>query len=173
MTAPRSEPLGSRPKSNAVVIAVALGVLVIAGAGVIWMMMSGNKSEPSATQPAEPPKPVAVLLPGPDVASPANDLLNLYKDKQSEAEGRFNGKIVDVTGTVSAKIDGTLDGSRAIALEGGVQRFAGVRCVLNPANYFQLGEIEVGQEITIRGRCEGLTTDVVLRDCGVVKASPQ
>ncbi|QOV88732.1 OB-fold protein [Humisphaera borealis] len=162
---------GGRPKSSALLIGVAIGVLVIAGAGVIWMMML-NKPAPVATQPSEPAKPVAVVLDGPAIEADATALINLFKDKQEEAEAKYNGKVVDVTGSISAKLDGNLDGTRAIALEGGVQRFAGVRCVLKEANYFQLADLERGETVTIRGRCEGLTTDVVLRDCAVIRKVP-
>lgn len=162
-----------RPKSQAVMIGVILGVLVIAGAAVtVVMMMKKDDPAPAATQPAAASKPVAVILPAADLTAAAADIISLFKDKQTEAEAKYIGKVIDVTGSISAKIEGSLDGTRSIALEGGVERFAGVRCVLNEANYFQLAEVDRGDTVTIRGRCEGLTTDVVLRDCAVVKKLP-
>ena len=172
MSQPHMPAPASRPKSPALLIAVAIGVLVIAGAGVTWMMMLNKPAAPAATQPAAPAKQVAVVLDGPAVEADANDMINLYKEKLEEAEAKYNGKIVDVTGSISAKLDSNFDGTRAIALEGGIQRFAGVRCVLKEANYFQLGDVERGESVTIRGRCEGLTSDVILRDCAVIKKTP-
>ena len=173
MSQPHMPTPTGRPKSSAMLIAVAIAVLVIAGAGVIWMMMLNKPAAaPAATQPTGPAKPVAVVLEGPAIEANASDLINLYKEKPEEADTKFNGKTVDVTGSISAKLDSNFDGTRAIALEGGVQRFAGVRCVLKEANYFQMADVERGETVTIRGRCEGLTSDVVLRDCAVLKKVP-
>ena len=156
--------------SPALVVGIILGMIVLAG-GVMWALLkfAGPAAQPAATQPSEA-GPTAVVLDPPAIEASALDLLVLYKDKQAEAKGKYDGKVVDVTGAVFE--EGTdLAGERAINLEGGRQaKFAGVRCVFPAANYFQLAEIEKGQTVTIRGRCQGRVSDVVLRDCAVLKS---
>lgn len=159
----------TRQRSPALLIGVVVGVLVLIGAAVlVIMMMSGKQDSPAATQPAAETKPTPVIPKGPAIAVDATEMLNLFRDDPAAADILYKAKILDVTGVVSAKLDSNFAGERAIALEGGVQRFAGVRCVLPEANHFQLGEVEQGQTVTIRGRCEGLVSDVILRDSAVL-----
>ena len=160
---------GGKRTSPAAMAAVIVGAVVLAGGIVAAVLLfGGRKDQPSATQPADA-KPAPVVLPGPAIEASATDMLVMFKDKQAEAEEKYKGRVVDVTGSVFQKGD-NLAGERAITLEGGTQsKFAGVRCVFPPANYFQLDEVERGENVTIRGRFDALVSDVVLRDCAVLK----
>jgi len=164
------QPAAGRTQSPALLVGLVIGVLVLVGAGVTVFMMTRDRQQPApASQPASETKPTPVVLEGPAIVVSASEMLNLFRDKPVDAETKYKGQIVDVTGVVSAKLESNFAGERGFALEGGVQRFAGVRCVLPEANYFQMQEVQSGETVTIRGRCEGLVSDVILRDCAVLK----
>lgn len=80
----------------------------------------------------------------------------------------YRGKVIDVTGRVYAKGDSELVGIY-IALGGGVERTRGVHCTLAPENAGQVGSIQKGQTVLIRGRCVNLAKDIELEDCAVLK----
>ena len=156
--------------SPALVIGIVLGMVLLAGAVMFALVkFVGPGGQPATTQPVNA-EPKAVVLPDPAIPTTAAAMLVMFKDDEDAAGAKYKGKVVDVAGTVLAK--GTnLAGERAVTLEGGAQaRFAGVRCVFPAANYFQWDNVEVGQTVKIRGRCEGLVSDVVLRECAVLPA---
>ena len=156
--------------SPALVVGLVLGMVLLAGAVMLALVkFVGTEPQPAATRPADA-GPRAVVLAGPAIATTAADMRALFKERPADAEAKYTGKVVDVDGTVFAK--GTdLAGERAVTLEGGGQaRFAGVRCVFPNTNYFQWDQVEVGQAVRVRGRCDGLVSDVVLRDCAVLPA---
>jgi hypothetical protein len=124
--------------------------------------------EPAASQPAAAPQQAAVVLEGPAIEIGGKELRDYFHEKPDEAASQYSGKVMDVTGVVSGTTE-NITGEKAIALEGGVEGFAGVRCVMPTANLFQWHEVKVGETVTIRGRCDGKVTDVVLHDCAVIQ----
>lgn len=157
---------GWRSPAGLLGLAIAAVVLV---ATVAALVVFGRRRPPSTVErPAT--VPVAVVLSGPAVEASAADMLVRFKDEPAEAERLYKGRVVDVTGTVFQK-NVNLAGEQALTLEGGSQaRFGGVRCVFPAANHFQLNGVAIGEHVAIRGRCEGLVSDVVLRDCAVLKS---
>jgi hypothetical protein len=96
----------------------------------------------------------------------ANDLLNSFKENESEANTRFLNKVITVSGIIASvnkqqdEIILHLETEDPMAL---------VICNLDPFSSHEKVEFAEGESINLKGICSGMLTDVVLDRCVLVK----
>ncbi len=93
----------------------------------------------------------------------SNELFDTFENDEATAMSLYENKVIEVTGTVFA-IQKT-DSLSSVTLVAENAMIGGVNCSFNHA---QIDVIE-GQEVTIKGRCQGYLTDVILNNCSQVK----
>lgn len=112
--------------------------------------------------------PEAQAVSGKTVVISARELYAAYYTDEAAADALYKGRMLEVTGKISI--------SRAIAV---VDQYVivlnselpptenswGVQCVFNTTQDARLYKAEKNRIITVRGRCNGLQQDVILRDC--------
>jgi len=89
-----------------------------------------------------------------------------YKD-EAAADALYKGRTLEITGIVSISRAIVTD-QYVIVLNSEVEPTAnswGVQCVFNTTRDARLYKAERNKTITVKGRCDGLQQDVVIRDC--------
>ncbi len=108
------------------------------------------------------------ILAGPAIAVSATALDKEYDDNVVSADGKYKGKVLEVTGKV-VRVAKEQFGRLTVELdaaEGG----SSVDCEFQESSRDQLLGLVVGQTVTIRGMCRGKVADsVTLEKCTVVK----
>lgn len=123
-------------------------VVVIAGA-YFFISYSG--------QDAGTQKPAATLT--------AQELYEQYARDEEAGNQQFLGNILEVTGTVIDKMEDE-EGAPVLIL-GQPGEMTGVMCTLSGENTAK--DITPGDQVTVRGRCTGMLSDVVLNECRIIK----
>ncbi len=90
------------------------------------------------------------------------DLISAYQKNETEANQKFLDKAVQITGKIE-NIETNNDGFIVITMQG-ENPMAGVRCTLKDKISVQIGEV-----VTLKGRCTGFLSDVILIDCVLIK----
>ena len=122
---------------------LALGVI---GAGIGYYMYN---------------KPVASLeKKKADVEVSADEIIAAYETDENAANGVYNGKVVQVTGKVSAVTEE--EGTTKIQLETSNQ-IALIICEMETGT--ETGEVKAGDMVSIKGLCTGYLSDVILVQC--------
>jgi hypothetical protein len=122
---------------------------------------NGNQAAWNAANGKSPSGPSSHTLPATRVS--AADLIEAYRRSESTADGQYKGKTLAVTGTVAnsgrdytGRLYVNLKADNPIIL---------VHCTYNDAEREAMSALKEGQQVTIRGVCEGrLSTWVVLKD---------
>jgi hypothetical protein len=107
------------------------------------------------------PVPTAAAL-ATDFSLAATELYAAYETDEAAANERYLGKTLELTGTVAAV---TTDEAGQVTVQldaGGL--LGGVSCELAPG---QTTELQVGEEVRLKGICSGMLMDVVLNRCVV------
>jgi hypothetical protein len=147
------------------------GCLVVAAGGVIIALMQLHRPDSSSAAPHSAPA---------DLTVDAQALFSSYCDSMAIADRTYQGKILDISGTVAtvgrdekgpyliyAVIRPYHGGPVSLAsaynriAAAGASGVQGVRCYLAKS----ITHVKVGQTITLRGRCAGMPLDVEIRDC--------
>jgi hypothetical protein len=102
------------------------------------------------------------------IAVKAVDLYQAYYHDTATADELYLDKLLEVTGEVS--VSRNVLGTFYIIL-GHESMFDvwGIQCAMKDANDTRLYKLEKGDEVTIRGYCEGYSVDVVLQECVLVE----
>lgn len=133
-----------------------LNKIVILAALILGLVLSGGCI------------PEAQAVSGNTIIISARELYTAYYTDEAAADALYKGRALEVTGKVKI--------SRAIAV---VDQYVivldselpptdnswGVQCVFNTTQDGRLYKAEKNRIVTIRGRCDGLQQDIVLRDC--------
>lgn len=93
---------------------------------------------------------------------PATELFLAFTENEKKAAEKYNGKVLEVTGTVSA-VETNQQGQTIIRLQSNDVLF-GINCSME-----QKTTVQVAATVTIKGSCSGFTTDVVLIHCYLIK----
>jgi len=98
-----------------------------------------------------------------DLSIQATELFSAYSNNENKANKLYNGKVIEVTGKL-IDISEDEQGAYVLILNSG-NDFGGILCTLhkNPKSL-----PKVGEDITIKGQCNGLLMDVVLSKCVIV-----
>jgi hypothetical protein len=106
----------------------------------------------------------------PDHTLSASDLYNSFKANTTESETKYNGKVVQVSGTL-AKVEST--DSLVIAVfvfNQGMFGDEGIRCTMLPSYNEEAKKLQPNGVYTIKGFCSGFNDpDVVLEQCSIMK----
>jgi predicted Zn finger-like uncharacterized protein len=174
---PEAPPRRLQPATK-VALAVILGCLLLGcGGGLTLLLQTAPWREGGASGPGHERRK-------PDLTVSAQSLFTAYCEGVAGADQTYNGKLLEVSGTVaSVGSDArgpylifavvrphrggpvSLNEAWARIAEASASGVQGVRC------YFpkERGpDVRQGQDIILRGRCAGMPLDVELRDCGLV-----
>lgn len=105
----------------------------------------------------------------------ASELTAAFMESEEEANKKFLGKILEVSGEVSEIIEE--EGSYGLILNGGSD--GSVYCAFSDESQMESqmesrtepgtgSPVEVGQKIKVKGVCSGFLMDVVLNDCVII-----
>lgn len=107
--------------------------------------------------------------PEPAIVVTSDKLASDYKDNQVAADAKYKDKIVEVTGTVDS-IGKDITDSSYVTFEGESQYSVinKVQAFFSKSNESALIDVKKGQKLTLRGRVEGGSFNVILRDSEIV-----
>lgn len=125
-------------------------ILALAGGGLYGLYMYNKKPASLANKQA-------------DVEVAAADLLADFENDESKANEKYLGKIVAVKGIVELITDE--GGKQKIHLSTG-NPMSVIICELSPE---AKGSVNGGDEVTIKGKCSGFLTDVILVESHIDK----
>lgn len=95
----------------------------------------------------------------PDYFMTADELFDAFDTNESEAMAMYSGKVISVVGrVVNVKTD---EKQTNITLAAENSMIGGVNCSFN----FKVENLSKEDEVTIKGRCQGILMDVVLNNC--------
>ena len=106
-----------------------------------------------------------------DYTISAEALYNDFKTNKTEAQTKYTGKVVELTGAIS-KIENIADTAKVVVFVFSEDDFgdAGVRCLILPAFIKDLSAYSAGNDVKIKGFCSGYDeTDVKLDNCSIIK----
>jgi hypothetical protein len=117
-----------------------------------------------------PPKPAAA--PTPAVTVKAGDLLKEYGTNALAADGKYKGKLIQVSGKFDSAQKAPLMGYAAQLLpeDAGDVNLSYVQCFLAESAEPDVAKLQPGQLITLQGTCDGqVVGQVKLSKCTLVK----
>lgn len=133
-------------------IALLIGSLAVVGAGVGYYLWNKPHADLSRTEP--------------DFRLTAQELFDAFETDENAANATYNGKVVEVQGSVQEVL--VEEGAPVkIRLEGGGLLF-GVACEMDPKQPTDYATLQPGTRITLRGECAGMLMDVVLTRCALI-----
>jgi len=94
-----------------------------------------------------------------DFALSSDELFDAFEEDESASLAKYEGKVIAVSGSVS-RIKLT-DSTSNITLFAENAMAGGINCSFNEV----VSNIKKGDEVTIKGRCQGFLMDVVLNNC--------
>lgn len=97
----------------------------------------------------------------------ADELFRQFETNESEANSKYLGKIIEVNGTVREFSIGD-SGELNMILASESEMF-GINCGLSKGQDAAYKNYKVGDPIKIKGECSGISMDVVLTRCVIVK----
>ena len=110
----------------------------------------------------------------PDYTMTASALINDFENDDNMATTRYNGKVLEVSGSVlTVEID---DSGYYTVILGEQGTMSAVRCSIDSTQQANAARIKAGSSVLIRGACTGfnkdemgLGADVILNRCAVIK----
>lgn len=112
-------------------------------------------------------KPIGKMKP--DFELTADSLFSLFNAGEKSATEKFGGKIVLLKSVVISTVKDE-KGNVTVTL---VDPMMGVTCTIDSLQAVKqkadIGALTEGQPVTIKGRCDGMLTDVKISKCMIVK----
>ena len=107
----------------------------------------------------------------PEFSKTAEALFNEYTTDRQAAEQTYNGKVVEISGTLS-KVENVDSLTVAVfALDEGMFGDEGIRCTMLPEHASKVNSY-TGREIRLKGFLAGYNdTDIIMEKCSVVKSN--
>jgi len=131
-------------------------VLIIIGT----VFGSGGKKDSAGTTSSTPTAAAETPV---DIKVTASQLYAAYRANEIDADNKYKGKILEVSGTVSTIGKDILD-SPYVALK--TDDIIGVvQCMLENSEKSKAAGLQKGQRIVVQGKNSGLLMNVILRDC--------
>lgn len=97
-----------------------------------------------------------------DITISANELLAAFQTDETNANTKYNDKVVEVSGEVQ---ETTNDGGKTIVRLNAGDAMAGVTCELDDKATHKRTEFKQGDQVTFKCTCSGFLMDVVLNRC--------
>ena len=107
-------------------------------------------------------KPASLTSLKPSYAIPANQLASEFAANEEEANKKFLGKPVEVTGIAAAETNGT---TILLKTTAGIS----ISCSMDSTEYINHATIKAGDPVKVRGVCTGLLMDVELNRCVIIE----
>lgn len=98
-----------------------------------------------------------------DVSITAPELFSQFSSDETQANANYLDKVTQVQGTVK-EISKSPEGLTKVILESGDDMF-GVICQLDELSEHSRTDFQIGESITLKGKCTGMLMDVVLVRC--------
>lgn len=132
------------------------GIVVLIIAAFIIYFYVYNKPH----QDYEKAKPEYVLT--------ANELFDFYIDNQTDAEAKYNGKVLLITGILSSVEQSQDMIILNFSFTDGLFGEEGVRCTMLENHAEKAKNLLAGTEVSVKGLCNGFTgSDVILEFCSI------
>ena len=93
----------------------------------------------------------------------AKELFSAYSGNEANANAKYNGKVIEVSGKLM-DISEDEQGATVLLLDSG-DDFGGILCTLDNTPKKMPS---IGQELKIKGQCNGILMDVVLSKCHII-----
>ena len=139
---------------------VILGVI-----GALLPKMSGRGGASATTRgDAGPSAPSETVL-----QVQAFERLQAYDSNEIAADQRYKGKILQVTGGVTSVKKDILDNIFVTIGTGRQFEIREVQCFFSEEWASKAASLQKGRRITIRGKCDGLMMNVLLKDCEIIE----
>ena len=138
-------------------------IYVLVAFSAVGTLTGSKNSGTSATAAQQTaPEPAAIVVTSDKLASD-------YKDNQVAADAKYKDKIVEVTGTVDS-IGKDVTDSSYVTFEGESHYSVinKIQAYFSKANESSLIDVKKGQKLTLRGRVEGGSFNVIIRDSEIV-----
>lgn len=143
-------------KITLAVLSLSLAVFAQSGCNKSGGNQAGANS-PKASEPLAPGKAVTV-----------DELVEAYRMEPANGAGKYKGQTLDVTGPVVRK-GRDFQNNLYVDLEG-ENKYIAVHCVYDAGRSEEMSALQPGQQVTIRGVCDGrFMSHVVLKNSQVVK----
>lgn len=88
----------------------------------------------------------------------ADDLFSAFSENEQQATEKYNGKVLEITGTVSSTATNQ-EGKTIVQLQTNDPMF-GINCTMEKNT-----TLKEGETVTLKGICSGFTTDVIIIRC--------
>lgn len=101
----------------------------------------------------------------PEIKVAVADILTAYKDNEVSADSKYKGKWVEITGKVGEIKKDLLDSVYITVGTGAAFELPMVQCFVKKSMVKKSGELKKGQDITVKGRVDGLLMNVLVKEC--------
>lgn len=105
----------------------------------------------------------------PDITISAGELHAAYENNEVAADERFKGKIIQVSGIVDDIGKDIMDTIYVTLSAGGEYSFSSVQCFFADSHTSDAASLSKGDYVTIKGKCDGLMMNVLIRGSSLVK----
>jgi len=101
----------------------------------------------------------------PDFELSASKLSSDYQDNEIAADEKYKHKIILVTGYIDDIGKDITDSIYVTLSDGKEYSFSGVQCFFSDSQTSAAAKLKKGQKVSIKGKCDGLMMNVLLRGC--------
>ena len=130
------------------------------------------EAKPTPEPEAEPmleAEPRPMPEPEAEVGMTAEELYSAYKANAAEADTKYKGTILQVTGTVHKIVTkDTFDIYYIMLTSAEKHAEWNVRCTFDKKHEPELKRLTTGQTVTVQGKYDGYRTNILMRDCALV-----
>jgi hypothetical protein len=99
------------------------------------------------------------------VSTSAVQLYAQYEANEVEADNKYKGKVLAVTGVAGDIGKDIMDEAYVLLSSGDALGMFGVQCFFSESEEQNFSNLRTGQQLTIKGRCDGKFGNVFLKDC--------
>lgn len=99
-----------------------------------------------------------------DFTMTVNELFDAFDTDETKANGMYLDKVITVSGKI-INLDTNQDGKDVVTLEAENAMLGGVSCTLKENDE----SLKIDENATLKCRCTGFLSDVILVDCSVEK----
>ena len=130
------------------------------GSCVLCIGIGASANHASKTMSAQPQNepPMQVQI---------GNILDAYKGNELGADNRYKGQWIQVTGSVTSIKKDILDNPYITLGTGKRFELPQVQCFLRSSDTAAASRISQGQNLTVKGRVEGLMGNVLVKDCSI------
>ena len=153
------------------IVLIVVGVFFVLGLiGTIF----GEPADPASdSAPSGTSHSVATAEPTPEptpsyIEVSATDLLAAYGENTVSADNQYKGQLLKVTGTVGSIGKDILDDAYVTLTNDDEYSLISVQCYFAKDNLDGIATLKEGDTVSIIGKCDGSTLNVLLKNCDLV-----